>query len=268
MVEYPVMKPIFIAIGGLVAFSGLFFIKYDLDYRRNVVLPATPIVESKDVFTPPTPPIETVEIVQEIIIPETPGPLPQQVLHSVPFVAQAPFGNWADAEQNYGCEEASLLMALYWAWDKTLTPEIALREIKAMSKYEKERYGDFHDTSVADTLDLLKTYLGHENAFSKYDIGIEDIKKELAAGNLVIVPIDGTAVNNIYYTPPGPFLHQIVIIGYDDNAQEFISHDPGTQKGSNYRYSYQTLESALMDYPTGFNEPVEEIRSAMIVVGK
>lgn len=249
---------IYAIIGLFIAFSALFFVKAEIHTPIVVINPPEVVKE----ITPK--PIEN--IIREIIPEKIPPP--EKVIYDVPFTSQAPFGNWSDAEQNYGCEEASLLMAVYWAEGEKLTPEIALREIKAMSKFEKDKYGDFHDTSIKDTLDLLKTYLKYENAFSKFDIGIEDIKKELAEGNLVVVPINGTILNNIYYTPPGPFLHQMLIIGYDDTTREFIAHDPGTMHGANYRYSYKTVEKALMDYPTGFNEPVKEIRSAMIVVRK
>lgn len=251
---------IYAIIGLFIAFSAMFFVKAEI----NTTVVANPPEVIKEVIPNPDENIikEIVETEPENIV------IPEKVLHDVPFTSQAPFGNWADAEQNYGCEEASLLMAVYWAHGKKLTSEIALREIKAMSKFEQEKYGDFHDTSIADTLDLLKTYLKHENAFAKYDIGVEDIKKELAKGNLVVVPINGRILGNIYFTPPGPFLHQMVIVGYDDTTQEFISHDPGTMKGGNYRYGYKTVERALMDYPTGFNEPVNEIRSAMISIGK
>lgn len=193
---------------------------------------------------------------------------PRQVLLKVPFTAQAPFGNWADVRQDYGCEEAAILMAMYWVYGRDLPPEEAKKEIIAISEFEKKNYGDFHDTSTLDTLKVLKAYFGYENAFARFDIGVEDIKAELAQGNLVIVPIDGTKVDNPYYTPPGPSRHKIVIIGYDDDTQEFITNDPGTKRGEGYRYDYQILEDALLDYPTGLNEPISQIRTAMIVVEK
>lgn len=194
--------------------------------------------------------------------------LPKQVLLDVPFTAQAPFGNWADVRQDYGCEEAAILMAMYWVYGRDLPLEEAKKEIIAISEFEKEKYGNFHDTSTLDTLKVLKAYFGYENAFVEFDIGIEDIKAELAQGNVVIVPIDGTKVGNPYYTPPGPAKHKVVIRGYDDNAQEFITNDPGTKRGEGYRYNYQILENAIVDYPTGLNEPISQVRTAMIVVYK
>ena len=190
------------------------------------------------------------------------------VVLDVPFTVQAPFGGWADERQDYGCEEASILMAMHWVRDKALSAVQAEQEIIAISEFEKEQYGDFHDTSAEDTLKVMKAYFKYENAFVKYDIGIADIKAELARGNAVIVPLDGRKVGNPYYTPPGPPKHKLVIRGYDDAAQEFITNDPGTKRGEGYRYNYDVLENALVDYPTGINEPIIEMRTAMIVVQK
>ena len=191
-----------------------------------------------------------------------------RILLDVPFTVQAPFGGWADERQDYGCEEASILMAMRWVRGETLSPAQAEQEIIAISEFEKENYGDFHDTSAQDTLKVMKAYFNYENAFVKFDIGAEDIKAELAEGNAVIVPIDGTKVGNPYYTPPGPPKHKIVIRGYDDATQEFITNDPGTKRGEEYRYGYDVLEGALLDYPTGINEPITEIKTAMIVIKK
>lgn len=194
--------------------------------------------------------------------------VPERVLLDVPFTVQAPFGGWADERQDYGCEEASILMAMYRVRGEPLSPAQAEQEIIAISEFEKERYGDFHDTSAQDTLKVMKAYFEYENAFVKFDIGAQDIKTELARGNVVIVPLDGTKVGNPYYTPPGPLKHKLIIRGYDDATQEFITNDPGTKRGEGYRYKYDVLENALLDYPTGLNEPITEMRAAMIVVQK
>jgi len=192
----------------------------------------------------------------------------KKVLLDVPFTPQAPFGNWADERQDYGCEEASILMAVYWAKGKELSYEKAEEEVIAISEFEKKVYGNFYDTSAADTLKVLRTYFGYVNARVQYDIGVADIKAELAAGNVVIVPIDGRLLGNPYFTPPGPPKHKLVIRGYDDATQEFITNDPGTKRGEAYRYSYAVMENALLDYPSGRDEDVVNVRTAMIVVGK
>lgn len=194
--------------------------------------------------------------------------LPPEAFMDVPFTAQAPFGNWDDVRQDYGCEEAALIMAAYWIEGKKLTPEIALKEIIAMVDFEQEKYGHFHDTSTEDTLKLFKDYYGYKNAEIRRDVSVGSIKKEIASNKLVIVPVDGTKLKNKFYTSPGPFVHKIVIFGYDDRFGEFITHDPGTIRGDSYKYSYENLIESVRDYNTGLAEPIDSVKAAMIVIGK
>lgn len=186
---------------------------------------------------------------------------------NVPFTPQAPFGNWKDPRQQDGCEEASALMAMRWVFGKGLTLEEAEKEILAISDYELENYGSFHDTSVRDTVGrIFKGYFKYNNVEAKYNITANDIKSELNKGNLIVVPANGQKLKNPYYTPPGPERHMLVVRGYDSDANEFITNDPGTKRGELFRYPASVLMEAIYDYPTGHKEPVREITKAMIVV--
>jgi len=40
-----------------------------------------------------------------------------------------------------------------------------------------------------------------------------------------------------------------VVLGYDDDHQQFIVHDVGTQFGAYYRYSYNLLLNSIHDFP-------------------
>lgn len=187
------------------------------------------------------------------------------VLHEVPFVSQAPLGDWKDRRQAYGCEETAALMAIRWARGESLSAEEALEEIIASSEFQLEKYGYYEDTSAADTVErIIKEYFEFENAELAYDIGINEIKNALKGGRVVLAPINGTAINNPYYEVP---YHMILIIGYDDNKKEFIVNDPGTRHGEKIRYSYETLSSALSDYTSGNGKGELVKRSAMIAVG-
>jgi len=191
------------------------------------------------------------------------------ILHKVPFTPQAPFGGWQDERQQDGCEEAVSLMAYYWAMGETLTRDQALKEIIAISDYEQEEYGNYHDTAVADTVErIFYGYFKYSKATAEYDIDSERIIAELAKGNLVIIPTNGRLLKNPYYTPPGPERHNLVIIGHDPDRKEFIANDPGTKRGQSYRYQAETVISAIVDYPTGNHLPIESKRKAMIVVSK
>jgi len=192
--------------------------------------------------------------------------LPKKVKYDVPFAAQAPFGDWDDPRQQDGCEEASMLMAVRWARGEELTREEALSQILAFSAFEVEKHGGFHDTSASDTAAYSREFFGYEKIRVANDVLREDIKRELARGNLVVVPADGTKLKNPYFTPPGPIRHMLVITGYDDAKGVFITNDPGTRRGEDFAYSYAVMEDAMLDYPTGYHEPIEELRKAMIVI--
>ncbi len=191
------------------------------------------------------------------------------ILLDVPFTSQAPTGNWADPRQQDGCEEAGLLMA--WSWVngvKSLVPKEAEKTIIDMVKFEEQNYGDVPDIDAATVVKLMKDYFHYDKITVKYDITIEDIKKELLAGHLVLVPANGQKLGNPNYTGAGPVTHDIVIKGFDDNKQQVITNDSGTRNGKSYVYSYKTIMNAIVDYPTGHHESQAGRPKAMIVVTK
>jgi len=204
-------------------------------------------------------------------ISRTPAPsaLPATILLSVPFTSQAPLGNWSDPRQQDGCEEASMLMTMHWVRGTTFSsPQKAEEEILALAEYQIEKYGHSTDTSAADSAKILKEYFNYDKVRVEYDITLDEIKKELVAGNVVLVPAWGRNLPNPNFTPPGPLNHMLVIKGYDNKTQEFITNDPGTRLGANFRYHYTVMDEAFFDYPTGHHLPHTIQRSAMIVVEK
>ncbi len=189
----------------------------------------------------------------------------QVIKLNVPFVYQAAGGSWNDPRVADGCEEAAILMAVNWTHRSVMTPTQLNSEIINLSEYEKIELGFFEDTSAADTAKLMKDYYGQESEL-RYDISVEDLKLALAAGHIAIVPINGQILNNPHYRKPGPPRHMIVIIGYDQNKDQFIVNDPGTRFGRGQRFSARRIQNALQDYPSGIHRTVEIIRTAMIEV--
>ncbi|MBI4160630.1 MAG: C39 family peptidase [Candidatus Yanofskybacteria bacterium] len=186
---------------------------------------------------------------------------------SVPFTSQAPYGDWKDERQQDGCEEASSLMAIRWVRGQSLTRDDALREILAISEYEQLKYGGFHDTSAEDTAErIFREYFKYDGVEVRHDITTVDIRNELDKGNLIVVPVNGQKLGNPFFTQPGPYRHMIVIRGWDANKKEFITNDPGTKHGENYRYQEYAIQNAFMDYATGHEVPVVEGKTAMIIV--
>ncbi len=191
----------------------------------------------------------------------------KNIIISAPFTPQAPSGEWGNPIFQDGCEEASSLMAVYWARGKELDLKKAKEEIIAASNYEKEKYGEYRDASAEDTVSrIIKGYFNYDKVSLKKDIKLNDIIYEIMKGNLVILPMDGQALKNPYYTPPGPERHMIVVRGYDKDKKEFITNDPGTKRGEGYRYKEDILFAAIRDYLTGHHEPIEKIEKVMIII--
>ena len=193
-------------------------------------------------------------------------PIEPKIWLSVPFVSQAPTGEWGKSEFQNGCEEASVLMANAWLKGKTYTKETAKVELIAMARYQEKKIGQAIDTDAKDTAEaLLRGYFEMTDFTVEYDFSLSDLRKATARG-LLIVPTNGRALKNPNFTLPGPLEHMLVVTGYDDTKKEFITNDPGTRKGENYRYPEQVLFDAIREYPTGKHLPITTERKAMIVV--
>jgi len=196
------------------------------------------------------------------------------ILIKVPFTSQAPLGAWKDQRQQDGCEEAVVAMAMKWVGDEnkkfaSLEAEKKdwLLRIIILSEFEKKKYGEYRDVALKDiNAWLFRDYFKYKNAEIKSVKAAKDIILELEAGNIVLTPMDGRALNNPNFTAPGPERHMILIKGYDYKTKEFITNDPGTRKGESYRYSEKVLFEAIRAYPTGYHKPIESVIKEMIVV--
>ena len=207
-------------------------------------------------------------------------PFPEKFKLEVPFISQAPaiYGEkhnqpkWDD-DHNEACEEAAIIIAHYFLTGKELTPEIADGQILAMLDFQEKNYGERNkDLEAEETAKLIKDFYGCKNVEVKYDISIEDIKKEINAGKAVILPAAGRLLfgplkdgKNPYYRDPGPFYHMVVAIGWDDDKGEMIVNDPGTRNGESFSFGYDVLDSALHEWNSG---EVLEGRKAMIIINE
>jgi hypothetical protein len=260
---------ILLALGG-----GFFWLAKKYNFfrieREELISNGTP--NPTIVFSPSTTPIKTPTPSVKASPTPTPRPssvtsgAPQNILLSVPFFAQAPFGEWDDPIFQDGCEEASVIMAWHWVQGTAVTKEQAKQEIIAISEFEDKTYGHAPDRSAADTARLFEDYYGYKNIEVRAGIGAKDIKEALLAGNLVITPVNGRILKNPFYTAPGPEHHMVVVIGYDSKTDEFITNDIGTRHGEKFRYSVLHFQESLQDYPTGDHLPSIFGDTAMIVV--
>lgn len=200
-------------------------------------------------------------------------PIKKNINIPVPFTSQAPLANWKDQRQEDGCEEAVSLMAMAWVngekGGEKLTAAAWEKEIIELSDFEQEKYGEYRDVTLSDMVNwIFKDYFEYEKASLKSAASSSDILSELEKGNIVLTPMNGQKLKNPYFTAPGPLTHMILIKGYDYTTKEFITNDPGTKRGADYRYPEDILFGAISVYPTGSHEKIDKIERAMILVEK
>jgi len=207
-------------------------------------------------------------IIEKIVNNETREVVNNKIL-KVPFTVQAPYGDWKNDIYQDGCEEASVLMAIYWINGKELTKVVADEKIVAMAEWQENKYGCAVDTSTKDTVKrLFNEYFGYKKVETKTVEKVNDLINEIKQGRLIIVPTNGQLLGNPYYTSPGPLRHNLVVYGYDKVTDEFIVNDPGTKRGGAYRYSSKILFEAIRDYSTGCHIDILKDKKVMIVVKK
>ncbi len=172
-------------------------------------------------------------------------PLPSTYDTDVLFASQAPFANWSLPYQE-ACEEASLIMAYKYFANQALDKKIMDDEIKGLVEWQLDNFGYYTDTNLEEVAIIANEYFNLDVEISD-NVSIENIKRQLVNGNLIIIPASGRDLGNPNFTTPGPLFHMLVIRGYDRN--EFITNDPGTRKGLKFKYKYQTLIDAIHDLP-------------------
>ena len=186
---------------------------------------------------------DTEKIVEKTIV------LPEEINLAIPFTSQAPFANW-DAVHEETCEEAAILMAGRFLLGRNISDaqdaETAMLEIVAS---EETDFGYGVSITAEQTVEVLESIYPSLDAEVVYDFSWDDVKTALAQGYPVIAPAAGRELGNPNFTAPGPLYHMLVIKGY--TADLIITNDPGTRKGADYTYSYDTLYDAIHDWNDG-----------------
>lgn len=197
--------------------------------------------------------------------------LPKKFDAPVSFASQAPLGDWNLPYQE-ACEEASMIMAARYFKNEELDANIMDQEILKVVKWEEDN-GYPIDLTAGQTAEVLEKYFGLKASLNR-TVSETEIKKNLVAGNLIIVPLAGRDIGNPFYHQPGPLYHMLLIRGFDED--EFITNDPGTRRGEAYRYLYGDLLWAVHDWVGGDREfqdprPEPDMRTGarvMVVVEK
>ncbi len=253
------MKKLFATLFAMVCIGSISWLLFSgsVSHREKVSWeePTAPTPAPAETFRSPEPapalPAREVEIVTTIF-------------DDVPFTVQAPRGKWSSPYAD-ACEEASILMVASFLRQSELTPEIADKEVRSLADFSEGKFGQSIDASAKDTAAILEEYYGIPSNVV-YDMSLEDMRRAVVDGNLLIVPANGRKLGNPNFTLPGPVNHMLVVTGYDAETKEFVTNDPGTRRGEGYRYDEDVLYGAVRDYPTGNHLPNPTERKAMIVV--
>lgn len=223
-----------------------------LAVERSQLPPPTPPATSTVISAPPVTSTPTTTT------PARAPSLPASVNLAVPFTSQAPLSNW-DAVHEETCEEASLAMADAFFDGRSFTPQSAEDELLALVEWQKQRFGYFESTTAEEVALTYWEYYGRQ-AEVIATVDVPGIKRALAAGKLVILPVYGRGFNP-FFRQPGPVYHMLVVKGY--TGSRFITNDPGTRHGAEYPYTFEHLLEAVHDWNGG---DVLNGQKAMIIV--
>lgn len=181
----------------------------------------------------------------------TPASAQTTALLNVPFTSEIPDGKWVGPWKN-GCEEASIVMVEQYYFGKTnLSKSKAKAEMTGYFNIENRIFGQNANTNATETAKLINEYAASFGATVKDNPTLDEIKKELLEGRPVITLNYGFELRNplINFARNGSYYHMMVLVGYDDEKQEFVVNDDGNDKsGQNFRYGYNTIMRSLNDY--------------------
>jgi len=176
--------------------------------------------------------------------------IPSKVQLDVPYINEAPEGDWSGPWKN-ACEEASITMVEKFYQGKK---EVSITEAKEymimLFNKQDEVWGSNTDADAIRAEQIINDYTLF-NAEIRVNPEIEEIKKQLRQGNPVISLHYGKLLynKNIPFLTTGTYYHMMVIIGYDDETEEFITNDDGDIKtGSAHRYEYDLFMNSLADF--------------------
>ena len=88
--------------------------------------------------------------------PTVPATMPAEMNLAVPFMSQAPRGNWGLPYQE-ACEEASVIMgAAYFNGETAITADVADQRILDLVAWEKQTFGFYEDTTAAEVARMAR----------------------------------------------------------------------------------------------------------------
>jgi len=182
----------------------------------------------------------------------------------VPFVCQAPTGNW-NPPFDEACEETCLFMLrTYLQGAQTIDTKQAEEEIRTIAGLVAKK-GHGIDIGVKTVAELAKELYALRTKVYEGDlVTAENIKRLVAARHPVIVPV--AKFKNEFYKSELPY-HMVIIRGFQpsNEGDMFITNDPGTKRGDGYAYGAKYLMEHIHEWD-GNRATVAKAPKAMLVM--
>lgn len=168
----------------------------------------------------------------------------------VPYTSEVPLGSWVKPWNN-ACEEASIIMAeSYYFGNETMDKKTAVKYMTPLFGIQNKIFGGNADTDSVRTARLLNEYLSVQ-ANIQTDPTLDEIKEQLRQGKPVVTFHYAKDLKNPNHRwrVGGSYYHVMLLVGFDENTNEFFVHDSGDDKtGSYYRYTYDNIMDTLHDF--------------------
>ncbi|MDP2090751.1 MAG: hypothetical protein Q8K30_04080 [Candidatus Gracilibacteria bacterium] len=178
------------------------------------------------------------------------------------FMVQAPLKtkeNWD--KHNESCEEAALFLAHTNINNIYFDINSADVEFQNMNDYEETKMGIIKDKKhninssiiylrdihIDKMHELAIGYYGYSNKNSHIinNPSLETLRYLISHDYILIVPSNTLTLGNPNFNQSTNSYHVIDLIGYDIN--NFVSLDPGTSKGANYKYSNSIIMKGIRE---------------------
>jgi hypothetical protein len=196
--------------------------------------------------------IPTPQTIVETIIPAPTSiqenALPNTHLIKMAFIPQAPEKNWDQPWQD-SCEEAALLTVFYYYQHHSPNLDTILSDYQNIFDFESQQNWS-HDITLSQMATISAELWGYQSQIIDNPT-IDNFKEYLAKDIPIIIPANGKSLfkENKHFKSGGPWYHNLVILGYNDDKKFFTVHDVGTQFGAYYKYTYSTLLKSIHDFP-------------------
>jgi hypothetical protein len=168
---------------------------------------------------------------------------------AVPFTSEIPDGKWV-APWNNACEEASVVMVDRWYQKELiLSKDQAKAAMQPLFDWQNKQYGSNVNSDAKRTTEFIQALTSFTATIVRNPT-LQAIKDELRAGRPVISLHYGYDLQNPLHRwrQGGSYYHMMVIVGFDDEKQDFLVNDTALEEGLDYRYSYATIMDSLHDY--------------------